>query len=80
MKAKKIGKSLLLGILLTLAVCGADFLIIMRYSRLLQNRNLYLRQQTKRRFSNVQLPELFLRLGPGHRNPIPTSYWLLAEQ
>ena len=31
MKAKKIGKSLLLGILLTLAVCGADFLIIMLY-------------------------------------------------
>ena len=30
MKAKKIGKSLLLGILLTLAVCGTDFLIVMR--------------------------------------------------
>ena len=29
MKAKKIGKSLLWGILLTLAVCGAYFLIIM---------------------------------------------------
>ena len=31
MKAKKIGKSLLLGILLILAVCGTDFLIIMLY-------------------------------------------------
>ena len=80
MKAKKIGKSLLLGILLTLAVCGADFLIIMRYSRLLQNRNLYLRQQTKRRFSNVRLPERSLRLGLGHRNPIPASFCLSAEQ
>ena len=34
MKAKKIGKSLLLE-----DPCGTDFLIIMRYSRLLQNRN-----------------------------------------
>ncbi len=41
---------------------------------------LFMRQQTKRRFSNVQLPEPFLRLTFRHRIPIPTSFCLLAEQ
>ena len=44
------------------------------------HRNLFMRQQTKRRFSSVQLPEPFLRLTFRHRIPIPTSFCLLAEQ
>ena len=39
-----------------------------------------MRQQAKRRLSDARLPERFLRLGPGHRNPIPESICLSAEQ
>ena len=41
---------------------------------------LFVRQQTKRWFSSVQLPEPFLRSGFRHRIPIPASFCLLVEQ
>ena len=41
---------------------------------------LFMRQQTKRWFSNVQLPEPFFHLAFRHPIPIPASFCLLAEQ